>query len=114
MEQRKMIPGKHLGKGAVSVDMKIGKETPLKNTMMMLPAAPGKCSECATEHPDENPHNASSLFYQYKFYNEHGRWPNWVDAMKHCSPEVREKWTKALEDHGIDVKGGALSPGMKK
>lgn len=67
----------------------------------MLPAAPGKCSECAVKHEPEQPHNQQSLFYQYKFFNEHGRWPTWQDAMAHCTDEVKQLWTDALKEQGI-------------
>lgn len=107
---RQMIQGKHLAK-VTTVNMKTGKV--VKNTtakVMMLPAAPGKCQECAVDHPPEQPHNAQSMFYQYKFYNEHGRWPNWKDAMKHCKPAMRKQWTGHLEKMGVDVKGGKVNP----
>jgi len=55
----RIIPGKHLG------------------AFGLMPAAPGTCPECAVDHPPELPHNQQSLFYQYKFYNDHGRWPTW-------------------------------------
>lgn len=35
----------------------------------------GACTECAVKHSPEQPHNRDSLAYQYKFYDEHGRWP---------------------------------------
>jgi mannose/cellobiose epimerase-like protein (N-acyl-D-glucosamine 2-epimerase family) len=34
------------------------------------------------------PHNQQSLYYQYAFFGEHGRWPTWKDAVAHCAPEV--------------------------
>ena len=57
---------------------------------MLLPAAPGKCSECAIDHTPDMPHDNRSLFYQYSFYKQHGRWPLWEDAMKHCAENVKE------------------------
>ena len=44
----------------------------------------GTCPECAVKHDPEQPHNRDSLAYQYKFYDQHGRWPTWSDAMAHC------------------------------
>jgi hypothetical protein len=76
----------------------------------MLPAKPGTCEECAVAHEPEMPHDASSMFYQYHFYNRKGRWPNWKDAMSHCAPEIRGLWTEALIETGIDVEGGAVRP----
>ena len=72
----------------------------LKNT------PPGTCPECATAHSPEQPHNCRSLCYQYKFYDTHGRWPTWADAMEHCPEEVKRHWQKELEARGISMEGG--------
>lgn len=64
---------------------------------------PGTCPECATKHASEQPHNQQSLAYQYKFYDQHGRWPTWADAMAHCPQEIKEFWIAALKEHGIEV-----------
>lgn len=80
-----IIKGKHLG------------------AFGLLPAAPGKCPECAVEHPPECPHNQQSLFYQYQFYNEHGRWPTWEDAMAHCDEAMKDVWRRELKARGIDT-----------
>jgi len=63
----------------------------------------GTCPMCATVHDPEQPHNQQSLTYQYKFYDEHGRWPTWKDAMEHCSQDVKDIWIDALKEHGIEV-----------
>lgn len=111
---RKLIKGKHLGKATI-VDQKTGKETPVSGmTMMMLPAKPGTCEDCATAHKPESPHNAQSLFYQYKFYNEHGRWPNWNDALAHCSEEMKVIWKSHLVAAGVDVEAGRVYPNKPK
>lgn len=109
---RKLIPGKHLG-GGVSVDCKTGKETPL-GTFGLLPAAEGTCEWCAVRHFPSQPHNAQSMFYQYRFYNEHGRWPNWLDAMAHCSDELKTAWKSHLKKLGVDVDRGKVNPSPKK
>ena len=96
---RKVIKGKYLNK-AVTVDMKTGKETPSNGTMMMLPAKEGTCEWCATIHDESQPHNAQSLFYQYRFYNEHNRWPTWTDAMAHGSTSNQNYWKIELERLG--------------
>jgi len=82
----KIIEGKHLGSFGL-----IGN-TP-----------PGTCPECAIKHNPEQPHDKQSLFYQYKFYNEHGCWPTWLDAMAHCSPETQELWKTELRKHGMEI-----------
>lgn len=64
---------------------------------------PGTCPMCATAHDPEMPHNQQSLAYQYKFYDLHGRFPTWADAMAHCSDEVKAVWREALAEHGITV-----------
>ena len=85
MKEAKIIPGKHLG------------------AFGLMPAAPGTCPECAVDHPPELPHNQQSLFYQYKFYNEHGRWPTWEDAMAHCSEDMKEFWRIELRRRGVEI-----------
>lgn len=64
---------------------------------------PGTCPECAVKHEPHLPHNRDSLAYNYKFYDQHGRWPTWADAMAHCTPEVKAVWTEALEKAGVKV-----------
>ena len=63
----------------------------------------GACTERAVKHSPEQPHNRDSLAYQYKFYDEHGRWPTWTDAMAHCPEEVKKVWMQALREQGVDV-----------
>jgi hypothetical protein len=70
---------------------------------MLLPPRADVCQECAVDHKPELPHNRDSLFYQYKFYKDHGQWPTWADAMKHCTPEMRAQWTKLLTERGVSV-----------
>jgi hypothetical protein len=77
-----MITGKHLG------------------PFTMFPAEKGTCPECAVKHEPDQPHNQQSLFYQYNFYNEHGRWPTWDDAMSHCSDEMKGLWVLELRKRG--------------
>lgn len=89
---RTLINGKHLGAFA------------------LLPAKEGTCEECATAHPIELPHNAQSMFYQYHFFNSKGRWPNWKDAMEHCSDAMKNLWRKELRSKGVDVDAGKVNP----
>lgn len=67
---------------------------------------PGTCPECAVKHDPRMPHNRDSLRYQYKFYDKHGRWPTWADAMEHCPQEIKDAWTQALTEKGVNVSGG--------
>jgi len=72
-------------------------------TILLTKTPSGLCPECATEHDPQGPHNKLSLIYQYNFYDKHGRWPTWNDAMAHCSDEIRKSWKQWLIDNGIDV-----------
>ena len=68
--------------------------------MMLLPPAKDTCPICATKHEAEQPHNAQSMYYLYRFYGVRGRWPTWADAVAHCSPEVKEHWERELRSRG--------------
>lgn len=59
-------------------------------TMTLLPPAPGRCVECASIHDPDQPHNLLSLYYQVKFFQEHGRTPDWNDATAHCADKAAE------------------------
>lgn len=75
-----------------------------KHGMTMFGATPpGTCPECAVAHAPDQPHNRNSLCYQYKFYDAHGRWPTWEDAMAHCSDEIKILWTKELKKRGVEI-----------
>jgi hypothetical protein len=68
--------------------------------MLLLPPKEGTCPICAVAHAPELPHNAQSLYYQYRFYGVRGRWPTWADACAHCTPEMRASWRARLEEMG--------------
>lgn len=68
--------------------------------MMLLPCKQGVCQECAVDHPPEVPHNQESLYYQYKFWGEHGRWPTWKDAIAHCDEDTQRFWKEELTRAG--------------
>ena len=71
---------------------------------MLLPPAADKCQCCAVKHPPEHPHNQQSLYWQYWFWGQHGRWPTWADAMEHCTPDMKAFWVAELAKHNITVK----------
>lgn len=71
----------------------------------MTDPKPGTCPECATKHLPEEPHNQQSLFYQYKFYFAHGRWPTWENAMAHCDRRMKALWLEELRKYGVKVGG---------
>ena len=81
----------------------MGKLKEMHGLSLLGGVPPGTCPECAAKHEPEQPHNQRSLCYQYKFYDQHGRWPKWADAMAHCSEDVKKVWIHALSEHGIEV-----------
>jgi hypothetical protein len=64
--------------------------------MMLLPPPPGVCPICAHDHDPTWPHNKDSVYYQYRFYGTHGRWPTWADAIAHCDQPTRDHWEREL------------------
>ncbi|MBQ8109407.1 MAG: hypothetical protein IJ124_04480 [Clostridia bacterium] len=71
---------------------------------VLMPPRPGVCPVCAVKHDPAQPHNRDSLYYQYRFWAEHRRWPTWVDAMSHCDVKTRRLWTDALRERGVPEK----------
>lgn len=96
-EHRPLIP---LGGTMKVIDQRTGRVEEKPSGMMMLPAAPGTCAECAVAHEPGQPHNAQSMFYQMRFHGEHGRWPCWADALAHCAEPVRVAWEAELRRRG--------------
>lgn len=68
--------------------------------MKLLPPGPGRCPVCASTHSPTDPHNATSLYYQYRFFATRQRWPTWADAVAHCSAEVCAHWRTELQSRG--------------
>lgn len=68
--------------------------------MMLLPPKEGVCPICASDHSPNEPHNAQSLYYQYRFHAVRCRWPTWADAIAHCDTETQSLWRAALIDRG--------------
>ncbi len=84
-----------------TVDIETGKVTEKRpNAVTLLPPKPGVCQVCAVDHAMDQPHNAQSLYYQYHFYAERGRWPTWADAIAHCTPETKAAWEAELRKCG--------------
>lgn len=69
----------------------------------LLPPPPGFCEVCAVQHEPGEPHNQQSFYYQFVFYNQHGRSPTWADAMAHCTDEVKALWAAELANFGVTV-----------
>ena len=62
----------------------------------------GVCRTCGRSHKADQPHDKSSLYYQYRFYDENGRFASWADAMEHCSRTTKMLWRHHLQERGID------------
>jgi hypothetical protein len=69
--------------------------------IMPCDTSQGQCPACAIVHNAADPHNQQSMYYQYTFFAQHSRWPNWVDAMAHCDAETQAKWKAALIERGV-------------
>lgn len=75
-----------------------------KHGMVLLAKTPpDTCPICAAVHDPAMPHNLQSLTYQYKFYDKHGRFPTWADAIAHCAHDIKIAWRDALAECGIVV-----------
>lgn len=90
-------------RGSAALFESIDDETSIeaKTTQMsLLPPSEDGCPICATKHPPAMPHNAQSMYYQYRFFGVRGRWPTWADAVAHCEDHVREWWEAELRRQG--------------
>lgn len=86
-----------------TVDMDSGEVTETKTVpFQLMPVPETACQVCGRDpaHSPDQPHDAQSLYYQYAFYGEHGRWPTWKDAVAHCSPETQQAWETELRRRG--------------
>ena len=70
--------------------------TKLPGGLMLMPAKPGCCAICATDHKPHLAHNLASLFYGMRFKGLHGRDPTWADACAHLTASQRHDWRTAL------------------
>jgi len=55
------------------------------------------CKECGDNHPKELPHNVTTSQYQVNFFNKHGKFPTWDDALAHCTEEMKISWKASME-----------------
>lgn len=81
--------------------------------LTLLPPASGRCPQCAVEHEPSEPHDAASMFYGFWFLGQHGRSPTWADAMAHCTPETKQRWTYGLTSIGIDISSANVKGSIK-
>ena len=88
------------------VDMQTGEikeEREVEWHVMPIDTSNGQCPECGRKHEPEWPHNQQSLAYQYHFRAQHNRWPTWLDAMAHCTPDMQTRWKEALREKGVII-----------
>lgn len=69
-----------------------------------------ECQDCGARHAPDRPHDATSLYYQIRFLNAHKRYPTWIDAVVHCTPEVQSNWVHELGQIGIDANSMVVQP----
>jgi len=89
----------------------MGKKKEIKIVKpFLLPPRPDVCQQCATDHEPNFPHNAHSLYYQTKFQMDHGRGATWVDAMGHCTDDMKKIWKELLLSKKINIDAGEIYP----
>ena len=69
--------------------------------LKVMPAAPGTCAFCATEHNEFQPHNWWSVFYQVRFKLKWGRAATHADAVAHLTWSARDLYRCRLQERGI-------------
>lgn len=67
-----------------------------QTSLRLLPPPKDKCPFCAVGHKPTDPHDAQSLYYQFRFQKAHGRWPTWADAIAHCGQFTAALWKQQL------------------
>ena len=66
----------------------------------LLPAKPGTCSLCATQHEPDAPHNYWSLHYGMRFKMSHGRDGTHADCCAHMTEAGRAAYRQAVQSVG--------------
>lgn len=74
---------------------------PESGGLMLMPPPDDKCFFCAVEHEPEQPHDATSFYYQFYFNGKFKRAVTWSDAIAHCSEELKVAWKEALIEKGV-------------
>ena len=84
-----------------------------QGTLYVLPSAPDRCQVCGQKHPDEEPHNPTTLKYRMLFSANHPqrKSPTWEDAMAHCEEDVKTRWREVLKANGIDPSSPNVAAG---
>jgi protein-disulfide isomerase len=87
---------RHIPGTVTEVDPPTGAEVHKPMAWNLMPPPTGRCQICAAAHAAEEPHDASSLYYQMAFKGMVGRDPTWADAIAHCSDEMKAAWKHEL------------------
>ena len=84
------------------MDVENDLKAQLSGWKIQPPKNPNACMLCGVVHVKGMPHNKDSVQYQYNFAKEHGRWPTWSDASKHCTEEVRTMVKNLVISKGLN------------
>lgn len=76
----------------------------MTNRLFLLQPGANACRFCACCHDSAEPHNLNSAYYQLWFAQQFGRAPDWLDAMSHCSSEVRASWEESVLAAGQPIR----------
>lgn len=68
--------------------MKGGEESGFGGPVIIAAPTRGTCPLCAIRHAKNAPHCRSSVYYQMRFRQMHGRVPTQDDAAMHCEQEL--------------------------
>lgn len=67
-----------------------------------LPAAPGTCAMCGTNHEPHLAHNYWSIFYQMRFKAKYERDATHADTVAHLKEHEQQQWMTALKSKGVE------------
>lgn len=67
---------------------------------LLMPAKPGTCVHCATEHGEHQPHNYWSVYYQVRFVAKFRRDATHADCCAHLPEASRKLYRELVEAHG--------------
>lgn len=74
------------------------KTSGVYDKIVIVPPRQGACPICAVKHDKGSPHEPRSAYYRSRFRAKHHRYPDWEDAMAHCSEETKATLRKNLSE----------------
>ena len=75
---------------------------PVGGKLQLMPPAPHLCQVCGSDHGAGEAHDPTSVYYQYAFYENNGRYPSWRDSIAHLDAEHQQHWLDELAEQGLD------------